>query len=179
MKALRIFLLVLIIIGLGLIDTRDKWLPSVVAHFTANDIALAIVQPEEQSNLTLKEGRQCYAYSIEPTANAPYKVSEFLDITIKGEKVEGSKKGTQSGPDMTNGYNGSITGTLKDNMISGVFAYTIEGSKNKEKEIYHTSKVGLEKLRYPLIEQKGVLVPDTTKEYTTMSYARIVCTASN
>jgi hypothetical protein len=80
---------------------------------------------------------------------------------------------------MTNGYTGSISGTLEKNVITDVFSYTIEGSKNKEKEIFRTNKTGIEKLRYPLKEEKGILVPDTTKDFKTMIYSRVGCTASN
>ena len=52
---------------------------------------------------------------------------------------------------------------------------------NKEAEIYKNrdDQIGIEKLRYPLIEKKGILVPDTTKEYKKLLYARVGCVASN
>lgn len=129
----------------------------------------------------LQDGRQCYTYNHEATTTEPYKVDEFIDITISGTKVSGSKKGTQAGPDMTNGYTGTINGTLTSDTIESVFAYTIEGSQNKESEIYKARKdeIGIEKLRYPLIEKGGMLVPDTTQDFKTLLYARVGCTGSN
>jgi hypothetical protein len=37
------------------------------------------------------------------------------------------------------------------------------------------TETGLEKLRYLLIEGKGILVPDTTKESKVMNYSLIDC----
>jgi len=177
-KIIRIFLLVLIIVGLILIFTQNIWVPKLVDRLTASDKAFVVV-PVMQPNLSLKDGRQCYTYNHDATADSPYTVNEFMDITIKGTKVTGTKKGTQDGPDMTNGYTGTIVGTLDKNKITDIFSYTVEGSHNQEKEIYRTNKVGIEKLRYPLIEQSGVLVPDTTQDFSILSYARVGCTASN
>lgn len=140
----------------------------------------AIYIPTNQpGKVALTDGRQCYVYSHDAEASAPYTVRERLDITIVDTKVTGMKSGTQEGPDMTNGYTGSITGTLSDNTITDIFAYTIEGSKNKEQEIYTASATGLEKLRYPLIDKGTMLVPDTTKEATPQIYARVECEGSN
>jgi|GEM_PF-2320752 len=138
-----------------------------------------IVDQPTQDNLSLTDGQQCYTYDHKATTREPYTVTEFIDINISGTKVTGTKTGTQKGPDMTNGYTGSITGTLDNNVITDIFSYVIEGSKNKEQEIYRTSKIGIEKMRYPLIEKAGMLVPDTTKTFTAMSYARVGCLASN
>lgn len=132
-----------------------------------------------QKVIQLTDGRQCYTYSHDGTPDAPYTVNEFIDITIANGVVTGTKTGTQKGPDMTNGYTGTITGTLANNTITDVYAYTVEGSQNKEKEIYRTGLVGIEKLRYPLVETVGMLVPDTTKDFQVLSYARVGCTASN
>ncbi len=140
---------------------------------------MPVVVPEVQPNLILVDGRQCYTYSHDATSDAPYATTEFIDMTIAGATVTGTKTGTQSGPDMTNGYTGTITGTLEKNMITDVFSYTIEGSQNKEIEIYRTGKTGIEKLRYQLKEEGGTLVPDMTKEFAVLRYARVGCTASN
>ena len=142
---------------------------------SANECPVSATQP----NVTLTDGNQCYVYSHEATTDAPYTVNEFLNITIAGKNVSGTKTGTQKGPDMTNGYTGTIKGTLDKNIINDVFSYIIEGSHNQEKEIYQANKTGIEKLRYPLIEQKGILIPDLTKPYQTLLYARVGCTGSN
>jgi hypothetical protein len=178
-KVVRIFLLVLIIVGLGLLATQKIWVPKLVNKIISSEnIPIITVQPF-QPNISLVNGRQCYTFNHEATTVEPYTVNEFLDITINGAKVTGTKNGTQQGPDMTNGYSGTITGTLDKDTITDVFSYTVEGSKNKEEEIYKAGKTGIEKLRYPLIEKKGILVPDITKEFTELIYARVGCTASN
>jgi hypothetical protein len=179
MKAIRIFLLVLIIIGVGLLLTQKIWVPRLVDKIISSENVPVVVVPAVQANIVLKDGRQCYTYNHDATADAPYTVNEFIDININGKTVTGTKTGTQNGPDMTNGYTGTITGTLDKNSITDIFSYTVEGSHNKEKEIYRTNKTGIEKLRYPLIEEGGVLVPDTTKEFQSLPYARVGCTASN
>lgn len=129
----------------------------------------------------IKDGRQCYTFDHEATTTEPYTVNEFLDISINGAKVTGTKSGTQKGRDMTNGYSGTIVGTLNNDMINDVFSYTVDGSSNKEAEIYRSreDQIGIEKLRYPLIEKGGMLVPDTTKEFAVLLYARVGCTGSN
>ncbi len=180
MKTTRIILLILIIVGLGLLITQKVWVPKLVARIISSEgLPTVIPAPMPQANVTLTNGRQCYTYNHEGTATEPYTVNEFIDINIKGSTVTGTKTGTQSGPDMTNGYSGTIVGTLANNTITDVFSYVIEGSPNQEKEIYKAGLTGIEKLRYPLIEGGKILVPDTTKEYKTMLYARVGCTASN
>ena len=138
-----------------------------------------IAEPVQQP-ITLMDGRQCYTYSHNATADAPYTTSEFIDLTISGNSVRGTKTGTQSGPDMTNGYTGTIAGTLADNKITDAYAYTVEGSKNTEHEIYQAGLTGIDKLRYPLIDKfKNGLFPDTTKDYMIEHYARVECEGSN
>ena len=129
----------------------------------------------------LKDGRQCYTYNHEAIKTEPYAVNEFLDMTIKGNVVSGTKTGNQKGSDLTNGYSGTLTGTLSGDTITAVLSYIVEGSSGKEQEIYRARKdqTGVEKLRYPLIEKNKMLVPDITKEFKTMLYARVGCTASN
>ncbi len=134
-----------------------------------------VTEPIEKS-LTFTQGRQCYVYAHEGTPDAPYTTSESIDMTITGTKVIGTKQGTQSGPDMTNGYTGSLTGTIADDTMTVDFAYTVEGSKNTEQEIYIVTESGMNKLQYPLIDKyKTGLVPDTTKPYTTRAYRTVVC----
>lgn len=130
---------------------------------------------------TMKDGEYCFSYNHEGTKDEPYTVNEFVDLAVKGAAVTGTKKGTQAGPDMTNGYTGTLTGALDKDMITIVFSYVVEGSANKEKELYkvRADQIGLEKLRYPLLEQKGILVPDMSKEFKTMLYARVGCNGSN
>lgn len=121
------------------------------------------------------EGRNCFVYKHEATKDEPYKVSETIDINVSGSVVTGTKNDTQAGPDMTNGYEGSLNGILDKDVMNVVFSYVVEGSANKEKEIYLVKKDILQKLRYPLIEGENMLIPDTTKEYKTLDYIRVNC----
>ncbi len=130
------------------------------------------VVPVVQKNL---EGKYCYAYHQVATTSAPYAVDEFINITVADGVVSGVKNGTQAGPDMTNGYEGSLKGTLNKGTMDVIFSYIVEGSANKEKEIYLVKEDRLQKLRYPLMEQNKMLVPDTTKEFKTLDYMKTDC----
>ena len=178
MKTFRIILLILTIIGVVALITQKTWVPKLVDKILSSE-DLPLIKSVLQSDLVLKDGHQCYAYSHDGTKTEPYTVNEFININIAGTKVTGEKKGAQSGPDMTNGYTGTIVGNLEDNMITDIYSYKIEGSTNKEVEVYGTTKTGLKKLRYPLVEDKGMLIPDMTKTYQVMNYARVECTGSN
>ncbi|MBP6866222.1 MAG: hypothetical protein KBC12_01610 [Candidatus Pacebacteria bacterium] len=173
-KFIRIFLLVLIIIGLGLLATYKMWVPKLVDMIMVREqVPLASVVESNEYNLT--DGRNCYAYSQVATKDAPYTVNEWLDVTIADGKVTGTKSGTQSGPDMTNGYEGTISGSVQGGTLNAVFSYTVEGSANREQEIYIAYKDGLEKYRYPLSDQGIILVPDLTKAYAKLQYVHIDC----
>ncbi len=134
---------------------------------------------DTQQVVKLVDGRQCYTYSHEGTESEPYTTSEFIDITIAGAVVTGTKTGAQAGPDMTNGYTGTIAGTLDGDVIKSIYSYVIEGSAQKEQEIYHAGLTGLDKWRYVLREEGGVLVPDTTTDPKILHYARVSCEPSN
>ncbi|HWC57949.1 MAG TPA: hypothetical protein VG621_03300 [Candidatus Paceibacterota bacterium] len=177
MKFIQIFLLIIIAIGLVALALQKLWVPKVVAYILSREASPTMAVPRQQP-IVLTDGRQCYTYSHDATAAAPYTVQEVLDITIVGTTVTGTKSGTQSGPDMTNGYSGTFVGTLAGNTITGVFSYTVDGAKNKEQEIYRTTLTGLEKLRYPLVEKEGILVPDQTQSPTPLLYARVECGGS-
>ncbi len=177
MKFIRIFLLVLIIIGIFALVTQKTWVPKLVSYILKSEKTADVIPV--QQNIALEDGRQCYTYSQEATDTEPYSVSEFIDITITSSKVVGTKTGTQSGPGMTNGYSGTLIGTSTKDSIMDTFSYIIEGSHGSEEEIYKTGLTGIEKLRYPLIEEKGILVPDTSKEFSVIKYARVGCTGSN
>jgi hypothetical protein len=129
----------------------------------------------ESNKYNFDQGRNCYAYSQVATKDAPYTVNEWLDIAIADGKVTGTKSGTQKGPDMTNGYQGVVLGSTEGGVMNTVFAYSVEGSANREQEIYLPYKDGLEKYRYPLVEKGGMLAPDKTKAYAKLQYVRINC----
>ncbi len=169
MKIFSITLLAILLILIAGFVSKKTWAPERVAVPTTD------VQPD----LSLKDGRQCYSYAHAATPESPYEVLEVMDLTISGTDVSGTKRGTQNGPDMTNGYDGTISGTLTGNNIDVIFSYIVEGSANKEKELYKVNSTGVEKLRYPLVQKNGMLVPDTTKPFTALSYSRITCSGSN
>lgn len=117
----------------------------------------------------------CYHYKQVATKDAPYAVDEYITLETNGNKITGLKKGTQVGPDMSNGYQGSLNGTIDGNNLDVIFDYEIEGSKNKEQELYIKTNAGLEKKRYPLMDKGNMLVPDTTKEYKALEYKLTPC----
>ena len=124
---------------------------------------------------SVPSGHFCYAYHQAATPTAPYKVDEYIDMKVEGATFSGTKHGTQAGPDMTNGYEGTLAGTIAGADLTAKYAYTIEGSDNTEQEIYKYTKDGLKKWRYPLKDEKGILVPDTTKEYSIHNYDNVDC----
>lgn len=123
----------------------------------------------------ITNGQKCYVYHHAATSDAPYTVDETINLTINGTDITGTKKGTQKGPDMTNGYAGALKGSLDQNMITLLFSYTIEGSQNREQEVYKIVPDGLEKLRYPLVDKGSVLTPDTTQAFQILFYAKTDC----
>jgi len=117
----------------------------------------------------------CAQRSVQATVEAPYTVKEDIILHIKGTTVTGIKQGTQSGPDMTNGYEGVLTGTKQGTRYELRFDYEIEGSQQSEEEVYELREDGFAKLRYPLIERDGVLVPDMSKSFTEQLYRYASC----
>lgn len=172
-KKISIAVLVVIVLIAGYFSFRQKQVDLVVVDKGVEEKQVV------QEVVKLVDGRQCYTYSHDATETEPYATTDFIDITIAGNKVTGTRHGTQKGPDMTNGYTGTMEGTLENNKITSVLSYIVEGSKNKEKEIFQAGLTGIEKLRYQLLEGKGMLVPDMTKPYTLLKYSRIQCEGSN
>ncbi len=132
-----------------------------------------VLENESEEVVVLKE---CFGRKQIATEESPYTVQEFIELNIDGESVSGEKTGNQSGPDMTNGYEGSLSGKISDDKIEVIFSYSIEGSDQKEKEEYVLKTGELVKQRYPLIEDEdGVLVPDKTKEASLIAYKKVDC----
>ena len=143
------------------------------SEFNPDDLGHAIIQ-QSLADQTIKD-LYCYAYHQTSTPSAPYTVDEYLSIIMKGDEISGTKKGTQSGPDMTNGYEGTLVGLKDGDTATLLFSYIIEGSSGVEKEIYKFVEMGIEKWRYPLVEEGEILVPDTTKAYSALLYQMIDC----
>lgn len=147
---------------------------------TTDSISDPMATKPTQQLIKLVDGRQCYRYSHEATEKEPVTATEFIDMTIDGTNVTGTKQGTQSGPELTNGWEGTLIGTLVEDKINVAFAYTVEGSQNTEHEIYQAGITGIDKLRYPLVDKfSDGLFPDTSKEYDLLHYAQVACQRSN
>lgn len=126
----------------------------------------------EESSL---DGKYCFSRTQVATETEPYSVSEKITLIISNNIVTGTKTGTQAGPDMTNGYEGTLEGTKESDKLHLTYSYTIEGSQNKEKEIYLFSPEELKKERYVLKEEGGILVPDLTSEVKIINYTKDNC----
>lgn len=133
------------------------------------------VLPTEEIVAESKDGKYCFYYSHIATDSEPYHTAENVYLEILGDKVSGSKYGNQEGPDMTNGYEGSIEGSIIGDTIEVVFSYVVEGSAGKEFEIYELKGDSLVKLRYPLREGKGMLIPDKAGELKSINYIKVNC----
>ena len=131
--------------------------------------------PEVQNDEITFDGEYCFSRSQVATPEAPYSVSENIKIRISGTDVKGTKTGTQSGPDMSNGYIGTLGGTIDGNNLSLSYLYIIEGSKNIEEELYTISENQIVKHRYPLLETGDRLVPDLTQSSTDIVYLAAEC----
>ena len=166
-KKISIIVLVVLVVVVAYFVFRQKRVESTVD-----------IMPTQQV-VKLVDGRQCYTYSHDATTTEPYATTDYIDITISGSRVTGTRYGTQKGPDMTNGYTGTMEGIIENNKITSILSYTIEGSKNKEQEIFQAGLTGIEKLRYQLLEGEDMLVPDIIKEYKILEYARVECEDSN
>lgn len=132
-----------------------------------------LVQENEQSEIV--QGQYCFSRFQQATESAPYQVEEHIVLNILDGIVTGTKQGTQSGPDMTNGYQGNLDGTIKENVIEAVYAFTIEGSENKELEVYEMQNDSLVKMRWVLVDDGTMLVPDRTTDPAMIPYMTERC----
>jgi hypothetical protein len=166
-RILAVFIGIVIIGGIG-----AAWYFSQNNSASMANVFKSTNTPESPSSMS---SISCYEYKQVATKDAPYQVKERLTLTIGNEVVTGTKTGFQSGPDMTNGYEGTITGSRSSDTITAVFTYTVEGSTNNEQEEYQITPTGLIKHRYPLKDENGILVPDTTQLKKDLAYTRISC----
>lgn len=121
----------------------------------------------------------CFSRVQKATKDAPYRVEEHMKLTrVRGE-ITGTKSGTQSGPDMTNGFTGTMTGVAKDGYLEFTYSYTIEGSKQKEFEVYLIDGTDLVKQRYTLDDAvkdgEHILIPNLTSTPTLITYTSEPC----
>lgn len=131
--------------------------------------------PDVSALSHILDGQTCFSYRHEASLEAPYDVHEYMELKVSDAKVTGTKTGTQQGPDMSNGYTGSLDGSIVGNLMTVVYVYTVEGSSNKEQEWYRIIDEGLVKERYPLIETSDMLVPDITGTMTELTYTKVEC----
>lgn len=121
----------------------------------------------------------CFTRLQEATPDAPYRVEEHMSLTRVRDQITGTKSGTQSGPDMTNGFTGTLKGEAKDGYLEILYSYTIEGSAQKELEVYTINGADLVKQRYALdIAKKDgeeILIPNLTTEPTLQVYTAEPC----
>lgn len=121
----------------------------------------------------------CFGRVQEATKDAPYRVEEHMKLTrVRGE-ITGTKSGTQAGPDMTNGFTGTMTGVAKDGYLQFTYAYTIDGSKQKELEVYLIDDSDLIKQRYTLDDAvkdgEHILIPNLKSTPTLITYTSEPC----
>lgn len=120
-------------------------------------------------------GEYCFSRIQRATEEAPYAVEEHIRLNVSNATVSGVKVGTQAGPDMTNGYFGTLEGSILANTVEVIYSFTVEGSQNKEKEIYEVHNQELIKMRWPLREEKDILIPDTSGNLTKIIYIKEMC----
>lgn len=123
----------------------------------------------------LPDGKYCYQYSQKATQDAPYSVEEYSEIVLSGNTVSGLKRGSQSGPDMSNGFDGTLSGTRDGNSLTIRFKYVIEGSSGEEMELYSLDENTLTKHRYTLKEEGGVLVPNKDEFVKDIVATKVSC----
>ncbi len=121
-------------------------------------------------------GTYCFSRNQIATPDEPYSAEEHIVLHIADDKtVSGTKTGNQAGPDMTNGYTGTLSGALTDNTMELTYAYTVEGSSAKELEVYVMDTSTLTKKRWVLVEQDKVLVPDRVGDPKLIVYTKENC----
>lgn len=134
-----------------------------------------LVTENEAGSEEILNGKFCFDRTQVATDEAPYSAEEYIEININENIVSGIKKGSQVGPGVSNGYEGTLSGEIQDGIIGVIFSYVIEGSAGKEKEEYVLRDGDLIKIRYNLIEEAGILVPDKTTESSEITYLKSDC----
>lgn len=164
--AILVFILMLFLVGVILFFTR--------ATVVQNTIEEDIVKETPKTEAVV-QNKFCYSREQIATPVEPYAVSEYIELYFDVDKVSGVKSGTQNGPELTNGYFGTLLGEKQGDVLRLVYSYTVEGAKNKELEIYEFSKEILVKKRYVLKEGKGILIPDESSALKNINYLETLC----
>ncbi len=143
-----------------------------IAHI---DESITSVNKIENNNVLSKDGKYCFYRKQIATKAEPYEVEENMVLNRKGDKVDGIKTGNQKGPDMTNGYIGNLDGGFKDGLLELVYSYSVEGSNNKELEVYKLDNNSIVKMRWPLIEKDKILIPERKDNLKQILYMEEKC----
>lgn len=166
-RLVTLCILALVIVGLFVFSSPDK--PADVPEPVAPSVLQTIPS----------EGQYCFSYKHPSSTEEPYSVDEFLYLSFNGTKVVGTKEGTQSGPDMTNGYSGTLLGAVVNDELELTYDYTVEGADQRELEVYAFDKGNVIKKRWVLTEQKidgkDILVPDYKGEPKIITYTAEEC----
>lgn len=125
MQALNIFLLILILIGIGLLFTKSKWVPSVVNY---------IIEKQDGNNGVAL----CFLKSTtDPTTRMPSIHS--LKMNLSGNKVKGTLDFWPSNKDKKTGkiegYVGAVDKMSMTRTANLVWDYSAEGKEAKEEVI--------------------------------------------
>lgn len=142
---------------------------------SSGEVENTIGEETLDNETTINNGKFCFSRNQIATEEAPYSVEEYIRLNINENMVSGVKEGTQEGPDMTNGYKGTLSGEIVNGVIGVIFSYVIEGSAQKEKEEYILRDGDLIKQRYSLVEEDGILVPDKDSEKSEIVYDSVSC----
>src|SRR3989344_203666 len=133
-----------------------------VGHYIFQSLQRGIIKID--NGAIPSTGEYCFTRTQKATKDAPYNVEEHIVLNFDDSRVTGTKRGTQNGPNMNNGYEGTLEGSIIENEMELTYAYTIEGSQNRELEVYTFTNEDLVKKRWALkdkiINGKSILVPD-------------------
>ncbi len=165
----KIIIFIVLVLGVG----------AVVYLSTKNKSAEVVQVVPELSSSIPTSGQYCFVRIQQATEVAPYSSEEHVVLDFNGTQVTGTKKGTQVGPDMSNGFEGKLSGNTIDNEMELTYSYTVEGSQGKELEVYTFADKNLVKKRWVLEDKKingeNILVPDYVGEPTLYTYTPETC----
>ena len=153
---------------------RDESAPTAQNEVVAPEVINTSEEVVETENI-ITNGKFCFSRTQIATEEAPYSAEEYIELNINENMVSGTKNGNQVGPGVSNGYEGTLSGEIVNEVIGVIFSYVIEGSAQKEKEEYILRGGDLIKQRYPLVEENDILVPDKDGEMSEIVYESAVC----
>jgi hypothetical protein len=153
---------------------RDESAPAPVNEVVAPEVENVPVEDVTETEV-ITNGKFCFDRTQVATDEAPYSAEEYIELNINENMVSGIKNGSQVGPGVSNGYEGTLSGEIVNGTIGVIFSYVIEGSAGKEKEEYILRDGDLIKIRYNLVEEAGILTPDKNTEPSEIAYLKSEC----